>query len=95
MALHGGVALLAVALALFAGIVGYHVIAGFSWIDAILDASMILGGMGPVHPLDSDAGKLFASAYALFSGVVFLAVFGLLFAPLLHRLIHKFHLDGE
>jgi hypothetical protein len=77
------------------GILGYKVLEGMSWIDAILNAAMILGGMGPVDPLKTDAGKLFASFYALFSGVVFLAVAGLLGAPLFHRLIHHFHLETE
>jgi hypothetical protein len=65
-----------------------------SWIDAILNASMILGGMGPVSELHTAAGKLFASFYALFSGSVFLVVAGIVIAPVAHRFLHRLHLDG-
>jgi hypothetical protein len=82
-----------VAAALFIGVGGYHWIEGFGWVDAILNASMILGGMGPVGTLQTDAGKLFASAYALFSGLVFVAAMGVLFIPAIHRMLHKFHID--
>ena len=75
------------------GVVGYHTVAGLSWIDAILNASMILTGMGPVATMATTASKLFASGYALFSGVVFLSSIGLVLAPLFHRILHKFHLD--
>jgi hypothetical protein len=78
---------------LLLGMLGYHWVAGFEWIDALHNASMILGGMGPVHELKTDAGKLFASAYALFSGVFFLAVVGVLLAPIAHRFLHQLHLD--
>ncbi len=81
--------------ALFIGMLGYHFIAGFSWIDAFLNASMILAGMGPLNPLNSDASKLFAGIYALFSGVVFLVIVGVLFAPIFHRFLHRFHLEFE
>ena len=84
-----------VAVALFAGILGYHSIASLRWIDALLNASMILTGMGPVDPMTTNAAKLFASAYALFSGVVFLSAVGVVVAPIFHRIIHKFHLDKE
>jgi hypothetical protein len=82
-----------VAFALAIGVAGYHVLDRLPWVDALLNAAMILGGMGPVDALRTDAAKLFASAYALFSGVVFIAVAGLLLAPLLHRLMHHFHLE--
>jgi hypothetical protein len=75
------------------GILGYRLLEDMSWIDAILNAAMILGGMGPVGPLKTDAGKLFASFYALFSGVIFLVAASLLVAPLFHRLLHQFHLE--
>jgi hypothetical protein len=84
-----------VVLALSIGIIGYHWIAGFGWIDALLEASMILGGMGPINPLASDEAKLFASAYALFSGLVFIGIMGILLAPMLHRLMHAFHVDEQ
>ena len=81
------------AVALSIGVVGYHFIAELPWIDAFLDASMILGGMGPVSALKSDAAKLFASAYALFSGLVFISVVAVTLAPIMHRILHKFHID--
>lgn len=84
-----------VSVALMIGVLGYHYIAGLTWIDAILNASMILTGMGPVATLTGTAPKLFASAYALFSGVVFLSAVGVVLSPLFHRMIHKFHLDDE
>jgi hypothetical protein len=89
------IALAIVGVSWLIGILGYKALEGMSWIDALLNAAMILGGMGPVDPLKTDAGKLFASFYALFSGVVFLAVAGLLGAPVFHRIIHHFHLAAE
>jgi hypothetical protein len=77
------------------GTLGYHLIAHLSWIDAIMNASMILTGMGPVATMETTAAKLFASAYALFSGVVFLSSVGLVFAPVFHRILHRFHLDDS
>ena len=79
--------------ALAVGVLGYHFVEGIPWVDSILNASMILGGMGPVDRMETVAGKLFASAYALFSGVAFLATAGILFVPLAHRLLHLLHLD--
>ena len=81
--------------ALSIGVAGYHFIAGLPWIDALLNASMILTGMGPVDVLRSNAAKVFASLYALFSGVVFISLMGLLLSPIAHRVLHKFHLDEE
>ena len=80
---------------LFIGIAGYHWLAGLKWIDALLDASMILGGMGPVSELHTTGAKLFASLYALFSGMVFIGIIGLVLAPLAHRMLHRFHLDDD
>jgi hypothetical protein len=77
------------------GVCGYHFIGGLQWIDALLNASMILGGMGPVDPLRTEGGKLFASFYALYSGLAIISIAGLLIAPLGHRLLHKFHLEGR
>ena len=91
----GGLASAAILAALFLGVSGYHWIEGIPWVDAILNASMILGGMGPVGELHTTAGKLFAAAYALFSGLMFIVVAGLLFAPVIHRFLHKFHLEGD
>ena len=75
------------------GILGYHYFEGLSWLDSLLNASMILGGMGPVDPLHTAEGKLFASFYALFAGMVFLVAVGLLVAPIFHRFLHHFHLE--
>lgn len=74
------------------GVVGYHFFGKLSWIDSFLNASMILTGMGPVDHLETTAGKLFASFYALFSGVAFLTFAAVLFTPIYHRFLHKFHL---
>jgi hypothetical protein len=81
------------AFALLTGVVGYHTLAGLGWVDSLLNASMILGGMGPVDVLTNTGAKVFASGYALFSGLVFIAVIGIIFAPIAHRMLHKFHLD--
>jgi len=78
------------ALGLGGGILGYHYIAGLSWIDSLLNASMILGGMGPVDPLKTNAAKIFASCYALFSGLAFIGIVSVLLAPFVHRLLHRF-----
>ena len=80
---------------LLLGVAGYHFIGNLPWIDALVNASMILGGMGPVDVIKNDAGKLFTSFYALYSGVSFLTAFSILMAPALHRLLHKFHLDRD
>src|SRR5437667_11372393 len=88
-----GIALSLIAVALSIGIAGYHILGRFSWIDSLLEASMILGGMGPVNELPNDAVKIFASAYALFSGLMFIAVMGVVLAPVVHRILHKFHVD--
>ena len=88
-------ALILIAVALLIGLVGYHWLAGFGWIDSLLEASMILGGMGPVNPLPTQAAKIFASVYALFSGLVFIGVMGIVLTPPAHRLMHKFHVDEK
>lgn len=91
-----GLALGMLVIALLIGIAGYHWIAGLDLIDSLLEASMILGGMGPINPLTTTNAKIFASVYALFSGVVFIALMGLLLTPVAHRLLHKFHVkDSE
>jgi hypothetical protein len=84
-----------VALSLGIGIVGYHATEGLGWLDSLLNASMILGGMGPVDVLHTDGGKWFASLYSLFSGMIFLVAAGVLFAPVAHRFLHWVHLDEE
>jgi hypothetical protein len=85
----------AVAFALAIGVGGYHFIAGFGWVDAFLNASMILGGMGPVGELRSDGAKIFAALYALFAGLFFIAMVGLVLAPFLHRLAHRLHIEDD
>ncbi len=80
------------AFSLGVGMIGYHFLEGLSWIDSLLNASMILGGMGPVSPLQTAAGKIFASFYALYSGMVLLASVGILATPIFHRFLHRFHL---
>lgn len=77
------------------GVLGYHYTEGLSWLDALLNAAMLLGGMGPIDPLRALAGKLFASFYALFSGIIFLVAAGVLVAPVIHRFLHHLHLDAE
>ena len=87
------VAILAIALG--AGIAGYHYFIGLEWLDAFLNASMILGGMGPVDPVTTPDGKVFAGAYALFSGLLFVLIAGLVLAPVLHRVLHALHVDED
>lgn len=86
--------LTAIAVAQFIGMLGYHFYENMSWIDAFVNAAMILSGMGPLSPLKSTAGKLFAGCYALFSGLTFILIIGIIFAPIIHRFFHKFHLDS-
>lgn len=87
--------LLVVAVSMLIGSCGYHCIADLSWIDAVLNAAMILTGMGPVNRITSTGGKLFATFYALYSGIAFLTIMTLILAPLLHRLLHKFHMEDD
>ena len=75
------------------GILGYHYIAGLNWIDSLLNASMILGGMGPVDLLRTNGAKIFASCYALFSGLAFIGIVSVLLAPFVHRLLHRVHAE--
>ncbi len=89
------VALGIIAGSLVLGILGYHFLEGLSYIDALVNAAMLLGGMGPVNELHTNAGKLFASFYALYSGIVFLVSVGVILAPLYHRFLHRFHLELE
>lgn len=95
LASHAGIALGVVAGSLAIGILGYHFLESLAWIDALVNAAMILGGMGPVDALHTSAGKLFASFYALYSGIVFLLAVGIIFAPIFHRILHHFHLESE
>ena len=80
---------------LLLGTVGYHELARFSWVDSLLNASMLLGGMGPVGELPGTTAKLFAAAFALYSGLVFIVAMGLVLAPILHRVFHRLHVEGD
>ena len=77
------------------GMLGYRFFEGMGWVDSFLNASMILGGMGPVDPMKTDGGKIFAGMYALFSGLAFLVMAGFLFGPIAHRILHSFHYDAD
>jgi hypothetical protein len=91
----GIVALALVAVSLFAGMAGYHVLEGLAWIDAFLNAAMLLGGMGPVNAPATFGGKLFAGLYALYCGLAVILVTGILLAPVAHRILHRFHVEGR
>lgn len=91
--LHVVMALFVVFIALAIGTIGYHSLGRLAWIDALLNASMILGGMGPIDPLPNMPAKLFASAYALFSGLLFIGILGVVLAPFAHRLMHSLHVN--
>ena len=83
------------AISLGAGMAGYHWLAPMPWVDAFVNAAMLLGGMGPVAPLDNDTVKIFAGIYAIYCGVVFIATAGLLVLPLANHVLHRFHLDQQ
>jgi hypothetical protein len=93
MAQSGAVVAGIITFSLLVGSAGYHYLSDLPWIDSLLNASMILAGMGPVDPLTTASAKLFATFYALYSGVAFLTIMAVLMAPLLHRLLHKFHME--
>jgi hypothetical protein len=96
LARHFGVAMLLIGGSLLVGVLGYRYFEGMAWIDAYLNAAMLLGGMGPVPPdLHTRPGKVFAGAFALYSGMVVLAAASILIAPVFHRIIHRFHLEEE
>jgi hypothetical protein len=97
MAVSLAIALGLIVIALAIGIGGYYWIAKFEFVDSLLEASMILGGMGPVQAdrLPSDKAKVFASLYALFSGLMFIGVMGIVLSPIIHRFLHKFHVDEK
>ncbi len=90
-----GLALLILFASLAVGMTGYRLLEGMSWLDAFENAAMILSGMGPVSPVHTSPGKLFAGCYALFSGLAFVTAMGVVFAPVFHRFLHKFHLETQ
>jgi sterol desaturase/sphingolipid hydroxylase (fatty acid hydroxylase superfamily) len=91
LAEHGGYAMVLIAISLAVGMVGFHVLARLSWIDAFLNAAMLIGGMGPVDTLPTDGAKLFAGLFALYAGLLVLVMAALLLTPVFHRLLHHFH----
>jgi hypothetical protein len=92
---HAAIAALPVVGSLASGIRGFRLTEGYTWIDCILNASMLLGGMGQVGALTTTAGKLFASVFAIYSGLMVLAIAGLIAAPVAHRILHRLHLQSE
>jgi hypothetical protein len=92
---HGGYAGLLVAFSLVIGVLGYTTLGHLGLVDAILNAAMLLGGMGPVGAIEGTGAKLFAAAFALYSGLIFLLVAGILLAPVFHRVLHFFHWKSE
>jgi len=92
---HAAIGAVLVALSVAVGMVGYHSFAGFTWVDSFLNASMLLGGMGPVGDLPNDTSKIFAAVFALYSGLVFILLAGLMIAPVFHRVLHRFHLEEK
>jgi len=92
---HAALGFTVIVVALGIGMIGYHVFEQLPWIDAFVNASMILSGMGPVATLQTDGGKIFAGCYALFSGLALIAILGIIFGPVIHRALHRFHLEDE
>ena len=90
-----GIALVLIGLSLLVGMVGYHYFENMAWIDAFANAAMILSGMGPFGPLTTWGGKLFAGCYALYSGLAVIVAAGLILAPVVHRVLHRFHVESE
>jgi hypothetical protein len=95
LAKSGLIAAVLIAVSLLVGMVGYHTLEGLNWIDAFLNASMLLGGMGPIHVPVSFGGKLFAGLYALYCGLAVILVAGVILAPVAHRILHRFHMESR
>jgi hypothetical protein len=92
---YASIATVLILVSLVIGMAGYHLFEGLSWVDAFLNAAMLMGGMGPVNVLQTDGGKIFAGVYALYCGMVLLIAVGIFAVPILHRFLHHFHLEGE
>lgn len=95
MVKHGLIAFVLVCVSLLIGMAGYAYFAGLPWVDAFVNAAMLLGGMGPVDRMNTTGAKLFAGVYALYCGIVFIASAGILIAPVAHRILHKLHLPDK
>jgi hypothetical protein len=95
LARHAALGITVIVVSLGIGMTGYHFLEKIPWLDAFLNAAMILSGMGPVATLQTSAGKLFAGFYALYSGIALISILGIIFAPVIHRFLHKFHLEDE
>src|ERR1017187_8642323 len=92
---HAVLGIIVIIVSLGLGMIGYHAFEKKPWVDAFVNAAMILSGMGPVATLQTDAGKIFAGCYALFSGIALITILRIIFAPVVHRFLHKFHLEDE
>lgn len=95
MARSSAITMLIVVFSLAMGSAGYHYFEGIAWIDSLLNAAMILTGMGPVNGMQTTGGKLFATFYALYSGISFLTMMAIMLAPMIHRGLHHFHLEDD
>ena len=95
LAFHAMLGVVVILVSLGIGMIGYHTFEKLPWIDAFVNAAMILSGMGPVATLQTEAGKIFAGCYALYSGIALISVVGIIFAPVIHRFLHKFHLEDK
>ena len=92
---HAVLGLMVIIVSLGLGMMGYHKFEKLPWVDAFVNAAMILSGMGPVATMQTDAGKIFAGCYARFSGIALITILGIIFAPVVHRFLHKFHLEDQ
>lgn len=95
LAMSFGAAAVLISISLFSGMCGYKYLENMTWVDAFVNAAMILSGMGPVEILHTNAGKIFAGCYALYSGLALILATGLIIAPVVHRLMHRFHIEAE
>lgn len=95
VALHGAIASGVLSFSIAVGVLGFHAWGGMSWLDAFVNTAMLLGGMGEVGTITSTGGKWFSAFYALFAGVIFIAVASILVAPVLHRVLHGLHLEAK
>jgi hypothetical protein len=95
LAHHAALGIIVLISSLGIGMIGYHAFEKMSWVDAFVNAAMILSGMGPVATLQTNGGKIFAGCYAIYSGITLIGILGIIFAPVVHRFLHKFHLEDR